>query len=101
MLSPQFMLYSDPGRRLDADLDSGQELARFRSDDGIEHRMWKIEEADAIGRITATIGASTLLIADGHHRYETAVSLAKEFDDEPRAQGHTPSPRREHLYTFP
>ena len=100
MLSPQFMLYSDPERRLDADLDSGREFARFRTDDGIEHRMAKIEDAGAIARITRAIGSSTLLIADGHHRYETAVSLAKEFDDEARAQGRTPSPRGEHLYTF-
>jgi uncharacterized protein (DUF1015 family) len=100
MLSPQFMLYSDPERRLDADLDSGKELARFRTDDGIEHRMSSITDAAAVRRITGALGSSALLIADGHHRYETAVSLAKEFDDEARAAGRTPSPRGEHLYTF-
>jgi uncharacterized protein (DUF1015 family) len=100
MLSPQFMLYSDPEKRLDADLDSGKEVARFRTEDGIEHRMWSITDAAAVRRITGALGASALLIADGHHRYETAVSLAKEFDDEARAAGKTPSPRGEHLYTF-
>jgi uncharacterized protein (DUF1015 family) len=100
MLSPQFMLYSDPQRRLDADLSSGSELARFRSDDGIDHVVWKISDAAAIARITAQLRATSLLIADGHHRYETAVALAKEFDDEARSQGKVPSPRGEHLYTF-
>jgi uncharacterized protein (DUF1015 family) len=100
MLSPQFMLYSDPERRLDADLESGTELARFRTDDGIDHVLWKIAGAGAISRITAALGSTALLIADGHHRYETAVSLAKEFDDAARAEGRTPSPRGEHLYTF-
>jgi uncharacterized protein (DUF1015 family) len=100
MLSPQFMLYSDPERRLDADLDSGAPLAQFRTDDGIEHRLWKITDAAARARITAGIRSRPLLIADGHHRYETAVSLAKEFDDEARAQGKTPLPNGEHLYTF-
>jgi uncharacterized protein (DUF1015 family) len=100
MLSPQFMLYSDAERRLDADLDSGTELAQFRTEDGIEHRVSKIAGADAISRITTALGSSALLIADGHHRYETAVSLAKEFDDEAHAAGRAPSPRGEHLYTF-
>ncbi|HEX4335958.1 MAG TPA: DUF1015 domain-containing protein [Polyangiaceae bacterium] len=100
ILSPQFMLYSDPERRLDAELDSGTELASFRTDDGIEHRLSKVQEANAVSRITAALRSTALLIADGHHRYETAVSLAKEFDDEARASGRTPSPRGEHLYTF-
>jgi len=100
MLSPQFMLYADPERRLDADLDSGTEFARFRTDDGIDHVLWKISDAAAVARITAQLRPTSLLIADGHHRYETAVSLAKEFDDEARARGKTPSPHGEHLYTF-
>lgn len=100
MLSPQFMLYSDPERRLDADLESGSELARFRTDDGIDHVLWKITEPGALARIGSLLRPTSLLIADGHHRYETAVALAKEFDDEARAQGKTPSPRGEHLYTF-
>jgi uncharacterized protein (DUF1015 family) len=100
MLSPQFMLYSDPERRLDADLDSGADLARFETDDGIRHRVQRVSDPAAIARITQAIGGSTLLIADGHHRYETAVSLAKEFDDEARAAGLRASPRGEHLYTF-
>ena len=100
MLSPQFMLYSDPERKLDRDLDSGAELARFRTDDGIDHVLWRITEPSALARITQAIAKTALLIADGHHRYETAVSLAKEFDDEARAAGRTLRPHGEHLYTF-
>jgi uncharacterized protein (DUF1015 family) len=100
MLSPQFMLYSDPARALEPSLDSGVPLARFRTDDGIEHTIDKITDASAIDAITAFLGSRTLLIADGHHRYETAVAMSKEIDDEARAAGHRPSPRGEHHYTF-
>jgi len=100
MLSPQFMLYSDPERRLDADLDSGASFAEFRSDDGIEHRLSRISDPATIERITQTLARGTLLIADGHHRYETAVSLARELDAEARAAGLAPSARAEHLFTF-
>jgi uncharacterized protein (DUF1015 family) len=100
MLSPQFMLYSDPARSLDADLDSGAPFADFRTDDGIEHRLWRISDPAAIERITRAIGGGTLLIADGHHRYETAVAMARELDEEARAGGLSPSPEAEHHFTF-
>jgi uncharacterized protein (DUF1015 family) len=100
MLSPQFMLYSDPARALDADLDSGTPFAAFRTDDGVEHAIARVTDAQAIGRISAALAKSQLLIADGHHRYETAVSLAQEIDGEARARGQKPSARGEHLFTF-
>jgi uncharacterized protein (DUF1015 family) len=100
MLSPQFMLYSDPARRLDADLDSGVPFAEFRTDDGIEHRLWRVSDPGTVARITEAMKSGALLIADGHHRYETAVSLASEFDKEARVAGQSPSDRGEHLYTF-
>jgi uncharacterized protein (DUF1015 family) len=100
MLSPQFMLYSDPGHALDADLDSGERFAAFRTDDAVEHAIARITDPQALGRITSALASSQLLIADGHHRYETAVSLAQEIDREAREHGRKPSLRAEHLFTF-
>ena len=100
MLSPQFMLYSDPGRRLDAELDSGEPFAEFSTDDGILHRLSRISKPERVRTITDALSSSTLLIADGHHRYETAVALAAEFDAAARAGGRSVSSRAEHLYTF-
>jgi uncharacterized protein (DUF1015 family) len=100
MLSPQFMLYSDPLKELDRDLDSGVPFAAFETDDGVSHRLARIADPAVIQRITARLEKGTLLIADGHHRYETAVQLAREIDAEARAAGRAPSPRGEHLYTF-
>lgn len=99
-LSPQFMLYSDPNRQMDADLDSGVPYAAFRTDDGVEHQLYRIADTQVISRITAALKSGSLLIADGHHRYETAVMLAEELEAEARRQGGKPSATGEHLYTF-
>lgn len=100
MLSPQFMLYSDPARRLDEVLDSAEPLAEFSTDDGVSHRLGRVSSPEKVKLITQALSAGNLLIADGHHRYETAVALAAEFDAAERSAGKTPSPRGEHLYTF-
>ncbi len=94
-LSPQFMLYPDPHHGLDAALDSGEPFAEFTTDDGVRHRLWLVAGGQAVQNITNALSASTLLIADGHHRYETAVALAREID----AQGGRGSRRAEHLFT--
>ncbi len=94
-LSPQFMLYSDPERRLDPDLDSGDPLVDFATPDGVRHQLSRVTRPDAIGRVVAAIGRGNLLIADGHHRYETAVALAGEIAAETKS-----APNGEHLYTY-
>jgi uncharacterized protein (DUF1015 family) len=99
-LSPQFMLYSDPERRLDRDLDSGEPFADFATPDRVRHQLWRVTNPDAIKRVVDTIGRGNLLIADGHHRYETAVALAEEVATETGAAGRHVSPRGEHLYTY-
>ena len=99
-LSPQFMLYSDPERRLDADLDGGEPYADFSTPDGVRHRSGAWRNPDAVARVVAAIGQGNLLIADGHHRYETAVALAEEIGAEAQAAGRRVSPHGEHLYTY-
>ncbi len=97
-LSPQFMLYSDPERALDASLDAGDLFADFTTEDSIRHEISRITSPDAIARITQTLASGKLLIADGHHRYETAVALSGEIEAEARAQGLSGGVG-EHLYT--
>src|SRR5688572_19278703 len=92
-LSPQFMLYSDPERRLDADLDTGEPFADFSTPDGVRHVLSRVARPEAVANVVAAIGRSNLLIADGHHRYETAVALAREVDDEARQSGRNPTAR--------
>jgi uncharacterized protein (DUF1015 family) len=93
-LSPGFMLYRDPRGALDAPLKSGRPLTEFSTSDGIHHLLAKVSAKDAVDAIADGIAKSTLLIADGHHRYETAVRYSEEVN----ALHPTASPHAEHRY---
>jgi uncharacterized protein (DUF1015 family) len=77
-LSPGFMLYRDPRRELDGPLDTAEPLAEFSTADGVHHALSKVRAPDALRAIVEGVARSTLLIADGHHRYETAVRYSEE-----------------------
>lgn len=77
-LSPGFMLYSDPRDELRSPLDMADEIARFTTADGVEHAVAKVRRPEAVRAIVRGVAASTLLIADGHHRYETALRFSQE-----------------------
>ena len=81
-LSPGFMLYKDPQRTLDAPLARAETLTELVTADGIEHAIAKVRDRDAIRAIVEGVARSSLLIADGHHRYETALRYAQETDAE-------------------
>jgi uncharacterized protein (DUF1015 family) len=84
-LSPIFSLYSDPpgatGRALGPFTD-GPPWAEATDDDGTVNRLWRVEDAAAIEAAKAALGEAELLIADGHHRYETARVYAEEIGGE-------------------
>lgn len=77
-LSPGFMLYRDPARELDAALEKATDLASFDTADGVHHAVAKVTDAAAMRTIVQGIAKSSLLIADGHHRYETALRYMEE-----------------------
>ncbi len=79
-LSPGFMLYKDPQRALDAALARAETLTELTTSDGVEHSLAKVRDREAIHAIVAGVARSSLLIADGHHRYETALRYAQETD---------------------
>jgi uncharacterized protein (DUF1015 family) len=80
-LSPGFMLYRDPAGSLKAALDEAELVAEFSTDDGVHHALAKVRRADAVRAIVDGVALSTLLIADGHHRYETALRYCGEVSD--------------------
>ncbi len=93
-LSPGFMLYRDPNGVIDGPLHSAQPVAEFSTQDGIHHALAKVTAPDAIAAITEGVARSTLLIADGHHRYETALRYCDEV-----STAHPGAPERaEHRY---
>jgi uncharacterized protein (DUF1015 family) len=83
-----FMLYKDPTRRVDAQLDRISALAPTadaRDDLGVLHQLWAITDPAVIQSITGELADKKLAIADGHHRYETALA----YRDECRANSAT------------
>jgi uncharacterized protein (DUF1015 family) len=93
-LSPGFMLYRDARGELDAPLDTGEVVSEFSTPDGVHHALAKVRERDAVRAIVEGIGRSSLLIADGHHRYETALRYSEEV-----GAAHPNAPARaEHRY---
>jgi uncharacterized protein (DUF1015 family) len=94
-LSPGFMLYRDPAGALDSALGKATELAAFDTADGVHHALAKIDDRDAMRAIVEGVARSSLLIADGHHRYETALRYSKEAAE---AAGAGAVARGEHLY---
>ncbi|MBK9169776.1 MAG: DUF1015 domain-containing protein [Bryobacterales bacterium] len=76
-----FMLYPDPAGEIDAILDEtalAPPDAQVADDYGARHTVWRISDLDRIARIQALMADKKLLIADGHHRYETAVAFRDE-----------------------
>src|SRR4029079_7210356 len=51
-------------------------------EDGTRNRLWRVTDPDAIAAATAALADVELLIADGHHRYETARVYAEEIGGE-------------------
>ncbi len=77
-----FMLYPDPNRVVDQVLfdaaSKGEPVFDVRDDDGAMHRAWPITDTSQIGQIKSAMADKKLLIADGHHRYETALAYRNE-----------------------
>jgi len=76
-----FMLYADPDGEIDGILDqvSREKPTSLVADEyGAEHRLWRIPDPARIARIQQLMAEKRLLIADGHHRYETALAFRDE-----------------------
>jgi uncharacterized protein (DUF1015 family) len=77
-----FMLYSDPGLQIDAILDqvevSGSPVTQMTDEYGVIHRLWLIDEPERVGTIQRAMADQRLVIADGHHRYETSLNYRNE-----------------------
>lgn len=81
-LSPIFSLYSDPAQVVRSALEGAEAWAQTTDDDGTVNRLGRIQDASAIETVTRALQDDELLIADGHHRYETARAYAEEIGGE-------------------
>jgi uncharacterized protein (DUF1015 family) len=84
-LSPIFSLYSDPERTAWsalADAADPDSAAQTTDADGTVSRLARVTDPDAIAAAQRAVDGTELLIADGHHRYETARVYADEVGGE-------------------
>jgi uncharacterized protein (DUF1015 family) len=80
-LSPIWLLYSDPQNAILGLLEravKGQPpRVDFQDDNGCRQQLWGISDPAVLGQITDILRSKPLFIADGHHRYETALNYQR------------------------
>jgi uncharacterized protein (DUF1015 family) len=87
-LSPIFSMYEDPGRAVQPVLDLFlRGRPRFSFDtDGERHSVWSVSDPEPVQQLVEALHPSRLYIADGHHRYETALNFRNRMRvDHPEA----------------
>jgi uncharacterized protein (DUF1015 family) len=80
-LSPIFALFDDPSNAAWGALEpatADPPWGEAVDDDGTVNRLWRVDEEAAIATVQRALANTELLIADGHHRYETARVYAQE-----------------------
>lgn len=83
-LSPIFSLFSDPTNAAWKALEPATEDAPWgevTDAEGTVHKLWRVTDPQAIAAVQSATRDAELLIADGHHRYETAATYADEIGD--------------------
>ena len=77
-----FMLYEDPTQRIDKALDEvagGKPEIEVTDEYGVVHTLWIVNSPSMVDRIQQDMADKNLIIADGHHRYETALAYRDEM----------------------
>lgn len=75
-----YSLYSDPEGRTSAIIHRfiGRPDMEARARDGVTHRLWLLRDPAAIEAVSAEMADKPFFIADGHHRYDTALNYRNE-----------------------
>jgi uncharacterized protein (DUF1015 family) len=84
-VSPIFSLFSDPADAAWGALApavTSPPWGEVTDGDGTVHRLWRVSDPAAIAAVQSATAATELLIADGHHRYETMQAYAEEVGGE-------------------
>jgi len=76
------MIYSDPEKRVDAILSevesSEKPVTELLDEYGVVHRLWAAADPGRVAAIQKAMAEQKLVIADGHHRYETSLNFRNE-----------------------
>jgi uncharacterized protein (DUF1015 family) len=84
-----FLLYTDDekkvGRVIEQAIKKAELAAQVKDEDGFQHRLWVIKDEKDTSRIQEAMAQKILIIADGHHRYETSLNYRAEMIQRLRA----------------
>ena len=88
-LSPIWGLSMAPGVTATFDPSDDEPVADTYDDDGVRHQLWVLSDPDAVAAVSAALAAAPVVLADGHHRYETARAYQAQVRE---ATGNQPGP---------
>ncbi len=75
-----FLVYDDPADEVARILaQDGPPTVELRDEYGVLHRMWKVSDPKTVAAVKQKMADKKLIIADGHHRYETALNFRNEM----------------------
>jgi uncharacterized protein (DUF1015 family) len=81
-----FMVYSDPADEVSKLLkQSGPPTIEMGDEYGVIHRVWKVSDAPTVAAAQARMADKKLIIADGHHRYETAMNYRNQMREQTKS----------------
>ncbi len=86
-LEPVFLIYQDQEKKTIAFLEETaktEPVTKVTDSLQVKHTVWKVTDPEKIRQLQAVLGAKTLVITDGHHRYESAIA----YRDEIRSKGN-------------
>jgi uncharacterized protein (DUF1015 family) len=88
-LSPIWGLSMAKGVTATFDPTDDDPVADVVDDDGVRHQLWVLSDADTVAAVATALAAAPVVLADGHHRYETARAYQTEQRE---AHGGAPGP---------
>jgi uncharacterized protein (DUF1015 family) len=80
-LEPVFVMYSDPEKvtiRLFEEVVKTEPVVSVRDSFGVTHKVWRVKDQGNIGMLRDALASKTVVITDGHHRYESALAYRDE-----------------------
>ena len=88
--SPIFGLFSDPEGEVDKKLETvkREDPLAVVEDGTVTHRFWRLQDPEVIAAITKSFQEKKVTIADGHHRYETALAFYQAHAEEVPDSAH-------------
>lgn len=92
-LEPIFGLLADPENEVSEALTTLVDYAPcldVTDEDGVRNRMWVVDDQDRLHKLLSLTPEPEIFIADGHHRYETALAYQAEVRDKIQAAGQVP-----------